>query len=109
MAIQGPIISSNTPVTETISDRPSPRSKHPWTNGYAERLNQTILDEFYSVALRKKIYTSVEQLQKDLDEFMYQYNFHRSHQGYKLKNNGYITPSQGFFSGRTCLALPLAA
>ena len=85
------------------------KTRHPWTNGYTERLNQTILDEFYSVALRKKIYTSVQQLQKDLDEFMYQYNFHRSHQGYKLKNNGYITPNQGFFSGRTCLALPLAA
>ena len=64
------------------------RTKHPWTNGYTERLNQTILDEFYSVALRKKIYTSVEELQKDLDEFMYYYNFQRSHQGYKLKRNG---------------------
>jgi len=85
------------------------KTKHPWTNGYAERLNQTILDEFYSVALRKKIYTSVEQLQKDLDEFMYYYNFQRSHQGYKLKRNGQVTPSQAFFSGRTPLALPLVA
>ena len=44
---------------------------HPWTNGYAESLNQSILDEFYSVvALRKKIYTSLQELQKDLDAFM---------------------------------------
>jgi len=83
--------------------------RHPWTNGYAERLNQTILDEFYSVALRKKIYTSLQELQKDLNAFMLDYNFRRSHQGYKLKENGYLTPSQGFFCGRTCLALPAAA
>jgi len=30
------------------------RTKHPWTNAYTERLNQTILGQFYSVALRKK-------------------------------------------------------
>jgi len=24
--------------------------KHPWTNGYGERLNKTLLDEFYAVA-----------------------------------------------------------
>lgn len=85
------------------------KTRHPWTNGYTERLNQTILDEFYSVALRKTIYTSLEQLQSDLDEFMYEYNFKRSHQGYKLKDNGYTTPSEAFFSGRTCPALPIAA
>lgn len=28
--------------------------KHPWTNGYVERLNKTLLDEFYSIALRKE-------------------------------------------------------
>lgn len=83
--------------------------KHPWTNGYVERLNETILDEFYSVAFRKKIYTSLEELQKDLDQFMYRYNFQRAHQGYKLKENGYTTPGEAFFSGRGCLALPQAA
>ena len=83
--------------------------KHPWTNGYVERLNQTILDEFYSVAFRKKIYTSLEELQKDLDQFMYDYNFQRAHQGYKLKENGYTTPAEAFFSGRRCLALPEVA
>ena len=81
--------------------------KHPWTNGYVERLNQTILDEFYSVAFRKKIYTSLEELQKDLDEFMYRYNFQRTHQGYKLKEEGYTIPSQAFYSGKTCVCLPL--
>lgn len=44
--------------------------KHPWTNGYVERLNKTLLDEFYSVAFRKKQYKSIEELQIDLDSFM---------------------------------------
>ena len=30
------------------------KGKHPWTNGYGERLNKTPLDEFYAVAFRKK-------------------------------------------------------
>ena len=30
------------------------KAKHPWTNGYVGRLNKTLLDEFYSVAFRKK-------------------------------------------------------
>jgi len=28
--------------------------RHPWTNGYVERLNKTLLDEFYSLAFKKK-------------------------------------------------------
>jgi len=66
--------------------------KHPWTNGYVERLNKTLLDEFYSVAFRKKRYESIEALQIDLDAFMDYYNYRRTHQGYKLKKNGYRIP-----------------
>ena len=43
--------------------------KHTTTNGYVERLNKTLLDEFYSVAFRKKRYESIEALQIDLDNF----------------------------------------
>jgi transposase InsO family protein len=59
--------------------------KHPWTNGFVERLNRTILEEFYQVALRKKIYNTLEELQFDLDQFLSFYNFNRPHQGYRLK------------------------
>jgi len=79
--------------------------KRPWTNGYVERLNQTILDEFYSVAFRQKISTCLEQLPKDLDRFMYRYNFQRAPQGYKLQENGYTTPGEAFFGGKSCSAL----
>lgn len=59
--------------------------KHPWTNGFVERLNRTILEEFYQVALRKKIYHSLDELQRDLNQFLNWYNFNRPHQGYRLK------------------------
>jgi len=81
--------------------------KHPWTNGYAERFNQTLLDEFYQVTFRKKVYHSLEELQRDLDSFLYYYNFKRTHQGYKLRENGYKTPAESFFGGKTCAMLPL--
>ena len=72
--------------------------RHPWTNGYVERLNETLLDEFYSLAFRKKRYGSIEELQADLDEFMDYYNHRRAHQGYKLKENGYSIPAEAHLS-----------
>lgn len=72
--------------------------RHPWTNGYVERLNKTLLDEFYSLAFRKKRYGGIEELQVDLDEFMDYYNYRRTHQGYKLKENGYDTPAEAHLS-----------
>ncbi len=59
--------------------------RHPWTNGFAERLNRTILEEFYQVVLRKKIYRTVKKLQFDLNQFLAFYNFNRPHQGYRVK------------------------
>ena len=59
-----------------------------------ERFNKTLLDEFYSVAFRKKHYESIEALQIDLDNFMDYYNYRRTHQGYKLKKNGYRIPAE---------------
>ena len=46
-----------------------------------ERFQQTILDEFYRVAFRKKIYHSLEDLQVDLDAFLESSNTARPHQG----------------------------
>lgn len=72
---------------------------HPWTNGYAERLNQTIWQEFYLGRL-DKLYTSIEELNKDLGIFMRYYNFHRAHSGYKLKEGGFKRPGHAFFDTR---------
>jgi transposase InsO family protein len=57
------------------------KTKHPQTNGICERLHKTMLNEFYRVTLRKKIYANTEQLQEDLDLWLHDYNNHRTHQG----------------------------
>ena len=57
----------------------------PQTNGFVERFNRTVLEEFFAVAFRTNWYYSVEQLQTDLDDWMFKYNFKRPHQGYRTK------------------------
>ena len=42
---------------------------------------KTILQEFYQVTFRKKIYETIEQLQNDLDERIDHHNNERTHQG----------------------------
>lgn len=73
--------------------------QHPWTNGYAERLNQTIWQEFYLCRLTR-IFASIEELQIELDKFMTEYNFKRMHSGYKLKAGGFKFPAHAFFDIR---------
>lgn len=55
--------------------------KSPQTNGICERFHKTILQEFYQVTFRKKIYTALETLQADLDTWLAYYNNERTHQG----------------------------
>jgi transposase InsO family protein len=57
------------------------KTKSPQTNGICERFHKTLLNEFYRVAFRKKIYRSLEELQADLDAWTQAYNEHRPHQG----------------------------
>ena len=42
---------------------------------------KTILDEFYKVTFRKKLYADLESLQQDLDEWLVYYNEQQTHQG----------------------------
>jgi transposase InsO family protein len=55
--------------------------RSPQTNGICERFHKTILYEFYQIAFRKKIYDNLENLQVDLDLWLTQYNYNRTHQG----------------------------
>ena len=57
------------------------KARSPKTNGICERFHKTILQEFYQITFRRKIYTSIEELQKDLDEWVGFYNNQRTHQG----------------------------
>jgi hypothetical protein len=68
-----------------------------------ERFNRTLLEEFYLIVMIKNIYTSLKQLQDDLDKFIYYYNFKRTNQGYRLKGE---IPYQKFTDGKRKLTLP---
>lgn len=57
--------------------------RRPQTNGFVERFNRTVLDEFLRSAFRTKLYDHVETLQNDLDVWLVHYNTERSHQGYR--------------------------
>jgi len=59
------------------------RVAHPQTNGFVERFNRTVEEEFLHSAWRRKLYTSVEMLQHDLDEWLHYYNYERPHQRYR--------------------------
>jgi Integrase core domain len=56
-------------------------AKSPQTNGICERFHKTVLNEFYRVTFRKKIYRSLDELQTDLDTWLKLYNQNRPHQG----------------------------
>lgn len=62
-------------------DHTRTKTRHPQTNGICERFHKTMLNEFYRVAFRKKIYRTLEELQADLDVWMEEYNQQRPHQG----------------------------
>lgn len=70
-------------------DHTRTKAKSPQTNGIcvgealpeAARFHRTILEEFYQVVFRKKVYQSIEELQKDVDEWLEYYNWERPHSG----------------------------
>ncbi len=55
----------------------------PRTNGFVERFNKTVLDEFFCETFRERLYTSVDELQEDLDQWLHHYNYERPHRGYR--------------------------
>ena len=74
-------------------DHTRTKARSPQTNGICERFHRTIQDEFYAIAFRKKIYSSLEQLQQDLDQWLNWYNTERTHSG---KHCNGKTPWQTF-------------
>jgi transposase InsO family protein len=62
-------------------DHTRTKVKSPQTNGICERFHKTVLNEFYRVAFRKKLYRTIDQLQADLDAWLVEYNEYRPHQG----------------------------
>lgn len=62
-------------------DHTKTKAMSPQTNGICERFHKTILQEFYQVTFRKKLYADLESLQMDLDNWLWHYNNERTHQG----------------------------
>ena len=59
-------------------DHTRTKVKSPQTKGICERFHKTLLDEFYRVAFRKKLYDTPDVLQTDLDAWMAIYNEQRT-------------------------------
>ncbi len=78
-------------------DHTKTKAMSPQTNGICERFHKTILNEFYQVTFRKKLYQTLEELQKDLDEWLSYYNNERTHQG-KMCNGR--TPVETLIDGK---------
>ncbi len=62
-------------------DHSKTKANSPQTNGICERFHKTMKQEFYDIAFRKKIYSSLEDLQTDVDHWMVKYNEQRPHSG----------------------------
>ena len=78
-------------------DHTRTKAKSPQTNGICERFHKTVLQEFYQVAFRKKIYRELGELQRDLDEWIHHYNHQRTHQGKMCCGR---TPHQTLLDGK---------
>lgn len=62
-------------------DHSKTKARRPQSNGICERFHKTLQDEFYCTAFRKKLYTSLAELQQDLDAWVEEYNTRRPHSG----------------------------
>jgi transposase InsO family protein len=76
-------------------DHSKTKARSPQSNGICERFHRTVLDEFYRIAFRKKIYNTLDELQEDLDIWLKEYNEQRPHSGKYCFGK---TPMQTFVS-----------
>src|SRR5207249_1945801 len=61
------------------------KTRHAWTNGFVERLQQTILTEHWRLVFRRHYFTSRAALDRSLRGFVQFYNFDRPHHGYRVR------------------------
>ena len=78
-------------------DHTKTKAMSPQTNGICERFHKTILNEFYQITFRKKLYGTLEELQQDLDDWIKYYNNDRTHQGKMCCGR---TPIEKFLDGQ---------
>jgi transposase InsO family protein len=73
------------------------KPRHAWTNGFVERLQQTILHEHWRVVFRRTYFTGRAALDRTLQRFMRFYNFERPHHGYRVRGR---TPATIVFGAK---------
>lgn len=76
------------------------KPRHAWTNGFVERLQETILNEHWRVAFRRRYFTSRAALDRTLQDFLHFYNCERPHHGYRVRGR---TPAT-IFHGAVAVA-----
>ena len=78
-------------------DHSKTKAYSPQTNGICERFHRTMQEEFYSVAFRKRLYSTLAELQDDVDAWLREYNEQRPHSGRYCFGK---TPLQTFLDSR---------
>ena len=86
------------PLEDIDHTKTKTKAKSPQTNGICERFHQTIQNEFYASAFRRKLYHSLDELQVDVDAWMQSYNAERTHSGKYCYGK---TPLQTFIESAT--------
>jgi transposase InsO family protein len=70
------------------------KPRHAWTNGFVERLQQTILHVHWRIASGRRYFRKRLQLKVSLEGGLRFCNFERPHQGYRTKGR---TPAEVFW------------
>ena len=83
------------------------RVRRPQTNGFVERFNRTVLDEFFREAFRTTFYEALEPLQADLDGWLVIYNTERPHLGYRNLGRRPIDTIRDYVSARDAPTSPV--
>lgn len=61
------------------------KPRHPFTNGFVERVQGTILHEHWRVEFRRRYFTRVQQIERSLQSYLQLYNYDRPHRGYRTR------------------------
>ena len=61
------------------------KPRHAFTNGFVERLQQTILHDHWRIEFRRRYFTRLAQLEHSLQSYLRFYNFERAHHGYRTQ------------------------
>jgi transposase InsO family protein len=67
------------------------KPRHAFTNGFVERLQQTILHDHWRIEFRRRYFTKLRHLEASLQSYLRFYNHERAHHGYRTRGR---TPAQ---------------